>query len=85
MIHQRPQWKLNPKVFSLFVIFEHPDDFPRNYVIRRQATPGGMIVITDEIGICDTLEEARSLLPLQADSCIGRQPGDVPSLLEVWI
>lgn len=70
-------------VLRMFVIYDHPKDYPDFVVMREwqihagQAEPGAIIVQ-------HTIEECRRHLPNGAIK-IGPQAGDDPVILEVWV
>lgn len=81
---------LNQKVekLSMFVIYEHPDDFPGEYVVRRhelrEGCPG-IVVPMEMIGQPQkTLSAARDLVP-DGLTCLASDPEDLPCIKEVWV
>ncbi len=72
-----------PDVLTMFVIYDHPKDYPDFVVMREwhvhagKAEPGAVIVQHD-------IEACRRHLPNGAIN-IGRQPGDDPVIIEVWV
>lgn len=76
--------KSDPEHITIYwVIYDHPDDFPDYWVVRR------WYKIRDGIGIDligslhDTLESAHEAIPKTAIS-IGCEPGDSPCICEIW-
>jgi hypothetical protein len=65
---------------DLFVVYDHPRDFPEKFVVRRWQG----IVPTAEFALADSLEEARAKVP---GDCvrIDRNPADDPAILETWL
>ncbi|RYX80903.1 hypothetical protein EON83_26535 [bacterium] len=68
----------------LYVIYDHPADYPNHYVVRQ-------FYITKEgphpakaATLHDTLEAARATIPHGMKN-LGRQPDDDPILSEVWM
>ena len=69
-----------------YAIYDHPSDYPNNFVVRRWevvrgvpvAMPCGNPVLTE------TLEAARAVVPPGFVN-IGRFENDDPVILEVWI
>lgn len=73
-----------PDHLSIWVIYDHPRDFPRDFVVREQRVkPGGAIWLSPIAWCAPTLEEARKKLPNNLFP-MGRQPGDDPAIAEVW-
>lgn len=73
---------------SMFVIYEHPDDFPGEYVVRRHEirmdTPGIVFPMEMFGQPQKTLREARDLVP-DGLTCISSDPDDLPCIKEVWL
>ena len=68
-----------------YAVFNRPVDFPDKYVVREQYIGSGKVdVAADVYGTYDTLEAARAAIPRGCDP-IPRQPGDVLSLVELWL
>lgn len=71
----------------LWVIYEHPKDYPGHYVVRRWQVLGPLCAPKTEIEGHPvlTLEEARGFVG-KGTTCIGRDPyQDDPVIKEVWI
>ena len=67
------------------VIYRHPLDYPGKYVVRGQvARPGGVVADPEPVGVVDTLEEARALIP-EGLVCLARSPEDQPQIVESWV
>ena len=70
-------------VLEMFVIYDHPKDYPDFVVLRVWSVHAGRV----EPGISyveKTIEACRRHLPNGAIN-IGRQPGDDPVIVEVWV
>lgn len=83
------------KVLTLYVIYDHPLDYPDKWVVRpqivlRRPGTGGSEVSAQEVVEfgramgADSLEEARLLIPPGLAN-IGRMANDDPKIHEVWI
>lgn len=73
-------------VMVSYVIYEHPKDYPDKFVVRRWAAVRGErepLPEKDPVGIVDSLEAARALVPV---GCV-RSPVTEPDpvVREVWI
>lgn len=71
-------------VITQFVIYDKPRDFPGKYVIRKWQVKGEKEIPLEGY-ICDTLQQARSLVEPLGLVRLVRCPGDDPAILEVWI
>ena len=69
---------------TLWVITRNPRDFPARVVVRRQYASAKGLRVDAVACVCDTVTEARASIPPGAIN-LGRQPGDDPVILEVWI
>jgi hypothetical protein len=70
----------------MWVIYDHPRDFPEHFVVRMQcsgAPPFGSRVASIAV-LCRTLEEARAQVPIYC-SLFGRDPADDPVIVETWL
>jgi hypothetical protein len=75
------------RMLTLWVVYDHPPDFPDHVVVRRQfVTQHSTTPITSANigGVYDTLNDARADIPL-GHVCIGRFPDDDPVIVETWI
>jgi hypothetical protein len=69
-----------------YTIFARPADMPlcpfvvREFVITAQGAQPGSIM-----GVGNTLDEARTLLPPTADALFPRSEGDPPTVVETWM
>jgi len=83
------------KAIIFWVIFENPADFPGQFVVRRNvllvgnanvsdSQPTGYAIEDKPWLVVESLSQARALIP---DDCynLGRQNGDEPQIVEVWI
>lgn len=68
----------------MWVIYEHPLDFPQSYVVRRVEVFAGKLVYDAICTLHHSLEDARAALP-EGLFCIGQQPDDDPSIRETWL
>lgn len=67
-----------------YTVYKSPRDYPGKFVIRQ--------FYVDASGarpcvgyVCDTLDEARSLVEPFGLICMPRFPNDEPQIVEVWI
>lgn len=69
---------------TFYVIYCHPAEYPRHWVVRRwQVTEEGLV--PSPVGcLCQQLAEARQQLPGRCWP-IGRAMQDDPAIAEVWV
>jgi len=65
---------------EMFVIYNHPKDFPGHFVVRRWA--GGKP--TSDFAIADSLEAARIEVPAGLYR-LPHQPGEDDVIVETWL
>ena len=71
-------------VLSQWVIYDHPKDYPKHYVVRRWDI-GRFGVMPDQKAIlANSLSEARANLPPGLYR-MARYQDDDPAILEVWM
>lgn len=69
----------------MFVIYDHPKDFPDEFVCRRCYPENGHVVFElDLFARGKTLESVRDQVP-PGQVRFGRQEGDDPVILETWL
>jgi hypothetical protein len=73
------------KPLSLWTVYDHPRDFPKNYVARRHEIHSGRVVPTDDLLICSELAAIRENLAERGLTVLPRQPQDDPVIVEVWL
>lgn len=73
-------------VITIWVIYDHPTDFPDHFVVRQWHVLGGITTPAADLNCWQafTLEEARRFIPAGLTN-IGRLPEDDPAILEAWI
>lgn len=71
----------------LFTIYHRPVDFPdAEYAVRAFiVTAGEEPTALPGVLLCDTLEDARAVVPPEADACISRSDTDPPTVVETWL
>jgi hypothetical protein len=74
----------DPDQMCQYVITQSPADHPNKFVVRLLFVTKTGVVATSEHAVCDTLDEVRSYVPLQASVCMNRDPSDDPVIVEVW-
>ncbi len=68
----------------LWVIYQHPKDYPDGYVVRRWKIGDGRVIPDPAFSRADSLGDARMRVP---DGLVRLppQPGDDPVIAETWI
>ena len=69
---------------EFWTIYDHPSDYPEHFVVRCYYLRGAVALSSAEVKLAATLEEARRFIPREA-SCVGRDPTDLPVVVETWI
>lgn len=73
-------------MMTMWVIYDHPKDFPHKYVARKwligpgEMTPTGNIMLTNDL---ETLRESLSVG--LGRTCIARSPEDDGKIVETWV
>ena len=72
--------KNQSETLELFVIYDHPKDYPGHFVVRRWLG----VKPTQDFAIADTLESARAEVP-DGLLRLPHQPGEDATIAETWI
>ena len=67
----------------MFVVYDHPTDYPKHFVVRRWAIVAGGL-IPGECRLADDLDDARALVPSGMHRIV-RSHHDDPKIVEAWI
>lgn len=67
-----------------WAVYCNPRDFPGRFVVREWMASDGQVIPGRLLGVTDTLEQARSLIPAGAVRMEPRPGGD-PVICEEWI
>jgi len=70
---------------SIWTIYDHPLDFPNEYVARRFTVGANGSGPTDDILTSTSLDLLRTELAGRGLTVIDRLPGDDPKIVEVWL
>jgi len=67
--------------FFIWVVYDHPKDFPTKFVARKYnaETPTGNIILSDNLG------ELRNLIPEKYNTHLMRNYADDPTIMELWL
>jgi len=69
----------------LWVIYDHPRDFPDAFVVRCQTVDGTGVTIAPCARLFPSLARARAWLAQQGLTCLAREPEDDPVIVETWL
>jgi hypothetical protein len=70
---------------SIWTVYDHPTDFPTEYVARRSDVRGSRIDVTDHIISSTNLAIVRIALEARGLTKLMRDPNDDPKIIEVWL
>jgi len=74
-----------PSFVKMFVITDHPSDYPSNFVVREHVIAAGVgIGVAPPYVVCNSLEDARAAIP-RGLIRIPRAPSDDAVIVETWI
>jgi len=71
-------------VLSIWVVYDHPRDFPDSFVARKFLLDQP----TEVVMVAGTLDEIRDIIRRTAGqplACISRSPDDDPVIVESWL
>lgn len=69
----------------MFVIYDHPKDYPDEFVCRRCTMENGRIMFEPTLFASGpTLDSVRLQLP-PGEVCLGRSENDDPMIVETWL
>lgn len=70
---------------AVWVIYDHPKDYPDFYVVRKQIAGNGQVRPTGHYFLSNTLGPLRQIVEAMGLTCIPRDPSDDPVIVECWI
>jgi hypothetical protein len=71
---------------TIWVIYDHPADFPDSYVLRPQfVQPGGVMGIGDIAYTSNNIEALRKVMRGMGLHCLPRMPDDSSKIMETWL
>lgn len=72
---------------TVWVIYERPSDHPDHFVLRAWDIFEGEATYREDVALADSLEQARTLLPLSEVPLVRlpRHPSDDAPIVESWI
>lgn len=72
-------------VLPLWVVFDHPRDFPAHVVVREQRAGGGLITHAPVACLYASMQEAHHDYRRRGLTWLERQPDDDPCIVGVWV
>jgi hypothetical protein len=70
---------------ALWVIYDHPRDYPDYYVLRPQIVAGAKVVTSTVAWTSKSVEALREVMEDMGLHCMPRQDDDDPVIVETWI
>lgn len=75
---------MSDNLLYMWVVYDHPADYPDHYVVRTWATDGtGNAFADPDVRLADSLEEVRACFPEHVR--LPRQEDDDPAIVEVYV
>jgi hypothetical protein len=74
----------SPVKMSMWVVYAQPRDYPMQYVLRLWELRDEKMIATNQMGLADSLEEVREMLPPGLFR-LSRFDNDDPCIVEVWL
>ena len=75
--------KTAPRIWA-YTIYDHPVDYPEHFAVRAWMIEEGSVTAYELIGVADTLEDARALIPA-GRHLVPRTAEDFPVIVESWV
>ena len=73
-------------VMTVWVVYDHPKDFPASYVARPQfVMQDNSVVPCRAAWVNEDLDVIRNALAETGLTCLARQTGDDPKIVETWL
>jgi hypothetical protein len=69
----------------IWAVYDHPSDFPEEYVARKCVARAGSVEMTSEFMSSPDLELLRAMLEARGLVYLERMEGDAPVVLETWV
>jgi hypothetical protein len=74
---------MNGTPLEIWTVFDHPDDYPGEFVARKWLVFGGAYYPTHDVFTGPTLQSVRDQIP-PGLWCSPRAPEDEPAIVESW-
>jgi hypothetical protein len=72
-------------LLSIWVIYDHPKDFPDAWVARQWLVGSGVHEATDVMLTAPKLDTLRGRMVALGLTCLARDPADDPCIVEAWL
>ena len=72
-------------IMSMWIVYDHPTDFPTEFVARRHEIVRGGSRPTNEAMASHSLDSLREALVGRGLTCLSRSPHDDPNIVETWL
>lgn len=73
------------RALLLFVVTDHPKDFPDKFVVRMFNVMSGECAATSYYETYDTIQQVREKMSMHGLIRLPRHPEDDPVIVETWI
>jgi len=73
------------EILSGWTVYDHPSDYPDEFVARRWIASKGGVIATAEILTSPAIVRLRAKLIQKGLYRLERSPGDDAKIIEVWI
>lgn len=70
---------------SMWVVYDHPKDYPDWFVARKWNVGAEGEAPTDEVMRHNELDGLRETLDFMGYTCLQREEGDDPCIVETWL
>lgn len=76
---------MNVEPYAMWVIYDHPRDYPRNYVARKWRYDTNPPTATPDLIVSPSIERLREMMVDAGYTRIERHPIDDAVILETWV
>ena len=70
---------------SIWTIYDHPTDYPQEFIARRHEITATGSVPTNDILVSRTLDGLRAEMEMRGMYPLTREPDDDPCIVESWL
>jgi hypothetical protein len=84
-IYEANKAALDRGILSMWTVYDHPKDFPDNFIARRSEIGSGepLPVMTADV-VTGNLDLIRKSMEMCGLYCLSRDPSDDPVIVETW-